>query len=297
MKIDTGEVILDALLRFSIFSGITLKTPSRLSKIELGPLSIPKAGGGIEASLYADLAQLTTNLTTHVDDDMEDCLVQVVQDFSFAVGAAAGATVFIDERTWGPTPSAHTPVFYTTLGKICALAAETTPAPQIRARQGAEEELSITSTEKEVVYTGVQCLSEGLVDCPASLQSVHKYTVTEMLTTAVPSGEEVNWDDTVNAAVETPHAFGKEVRSFEATSGLPISFVPPPPPPPPATSSAEAEEDEDEDEEGVQKSGSDGNDENEDGEGGSSGPNIPLIVGLSVGLGVPVLLAIIGGLM
>lgn len=293
VTIHTGEVVLEALLRFSMFSGITLKTPSFLSDFSIAGHSIPSAGGGIEAAVYANIAQLKTNLTTNVSDDLDDCLVQVSEDFEVALGAAAGATVFLRDRTWGPTPTTHTPIFYTSLSKICALPAATTVA-KIRARQDGDD-LSTTITTTARTYTGVECLSAGLMDCPASLQSVHKYTVTETLSTAVPSGQDVDWDETAGVQALSPSTFGSGAHSLEATAGRPVSFVPPPPP---ATSSASPDdEDEEDSEDGSSSSNNNSSKSGDSDDEGGNGPNLPLIIGLSVGLGVPVLLALIGGVM
>lgn len=292
MTVETDGIVLKALLRLGMFSGFTLKTPSFISDFEIAGHSIPSAGGGIEASVYANLAELTMNITLpdlapsdDEDDDEDeevDCHLRIVQEFQVGLGAVAGATVFLDDKTWGPAPSTYTPIYYTTLLDACALAPS--PTPTLQARQDDEEsdnELSTTTTETEKVYTGTQCLSTGLANCPNSLQSVHKYTVIETLSTAVPSGDDVDWDAVItkSAGPLTATGFGEKALSLLATTGKPVSYVPPPP---------------EETEVGSSGNDDDNDDDDDDTVGGVSKA---VIIGVSVGLGVPLLLGIAGGIL
>jgi hypothetical protein len=73
------------------------------------------------------------------------------------------------------------------------------------------------------------------------------------------------------------------VQRLVATSGVPVSYVPPPPPPPSSTESGKGSE-----------GTGDVLDDIEEVLGGSKGGvSNKLIIGLSVGLGVPVLIGVI----
>lgn len=284
VTVETNGIVLQALLCLGMYSGFTMQTPS-----ELSGLVIPSAGGGIEVSVFANLAELTTNITVPVlapegddddaDEEEEECFLNIVQEFQLGLGAAAGASVFLGEQTWGPVPSTYTPVFFTTLADACAFAPEATQT--LEARQNDEEE-STTTTRTEKIYTGTQCLTAGLLNCPNSLQSVHKYTVTETLTATTTEGEEIDWDSFVAAATQAAsiRSFGDNALALAATTGRPKSYVPPPPP----TASASDDDDDDDDDDGD-------NDGDDDDDGGVS---TGVIVGASVGGGVALILLVAG---
>jgi hypothetical protein len=199
--------VLTALLRASVSAGVNIDTPLDMSFEAFGRnYSVPSAGGGVSVLIYADLARLTTTIGTEIDsDEGEKCAIGTVEDFEVAVGAAAGASVFIHDRTWGPTAATHTPVFYTTLGRVCvAEKASATPAAVEAMQEG-----PLTTTT--VTYTGIQCTSACVLDCPASAQSVHKQTAVE----------------TRQALAPEPLEFGGRACSLGATSGRPTSWVPP----------------------------------------------------------------------
>jgi hypothetical protein len=282
--VETDGILLNAVLRLSMRSGLTLKTPSFLAEISD---RIPSAGGGIEASVFAHLAELNTNITVPALTGDDDCLLRVDEEFRIEIGAAAGASVFLGDRSWGPTPSTQTPLFYTTIADKCALAPS--DIATIEGRQNDDEDLSTTSTVTKKTYTGVQCLSTGLVECPASLQSVHKFTVTETLSSAVPTGVLVDWDSSVGAAALSVLKFGSDVRSLLKTSGPVLSFIPPPEP----TSSGDGISFPNPTEvvdDVVRTFG-------EVLEGSTGGVSNKIIIGVSVGVGVPLVIGSIVGIM
>ena len=157
-------------------------------------------------------------------------------------------------------------------------AARTTPAAieatsAVQRRQG----LSVATTTSEVTYTGVNCLSTGLINCPASLQKTSQFTTTTTLTATVTSGadeDDIDWQTTVSNTVVTTVPFGNSVVSVRSTSGKPVSYVPPPP----TDTSVSGRID------GVL-------------DGNVNGTPNRLIIGLSVGLGVPLLIGILVGAM
>lgn len=278
VTVETEGIVLQALLCLGMYSGFTMSTPSDLSGIV-----IPSAGGGIEVSVFANLAELTTNITIPViapsdseesdsadQPEDEDCFLNVVQEFQIGLGAAAGASVFLGSQTWGPVPSTYTPIFFTTLADAC-VTSPATPTPTLAPRQNGDDD-STTTTKTKKVYTGTQCLSAGLLNCPNSLQSVHKYTVTETLTATTTAGEEIDWDSFVAAPTgpASIREFGNSALALSATTGRPVSYVPPPP------------------------TASSSDDKDGDDNGEKSGVSTGVIIGASVGGGVLLLLIIAG---
>jgi hypothetical protein len=125
-----------------------------------------------------------------------------------------------------------------------------------------------TSTEVTYTYTATQCLSTGLINCPVSLQSTSRNTVTKTLVTVVPSGSEATFVTATPGTSVSAIAFGKNIKAISSTSGSPVSFVPPT-----ATGIV-----------GVL-------------DGKTGGVSNKLIIGVSVGVGVPVLIGVIAGIM
>ncbi|KAJ2966186.1 hypothetical protein NUW58_g10723 [Xylaria curta] len=107
----------------------------------------------------------------------------------------------IGPETWGPDPSTKIPIFYTTLADECAESVTktasatvvTTPTPTIAAR--ADANMTTTTLRDKVTFTGLVCISTGLAECPASLQSTTKVTSTRTLVTTVPSGSKATFPD------------------------------------------------------------------------------------------------------
>lgn len=167
---------------------------------------------------------------------------------------------------------------------MCAIQGrtQTTTASTAAITARADEDLTTTTLTKKVTYSGIGCQTTGFVNCPESLQTTTKVTSTLTLITAVPSGSEATFPETTGTTVASAVPFGTNRKSIDATTGAPASYVPPPPP----TSSAEV--------------GGIG------GIGGASSEGLPdqvhgvdtrIIIGVSVGLGVPVIAAIIAGIL
>jgi hypothetical protein len=215
--------------------------------------------------VWADVAQFVTNVTAAPAGSGSTCELPVVEEYSFLLGANAGATLAIGEHTWGPTPNTQIPIWYTTLLDACAVTGSATAAASAAAATiAARDDLTTTTTSTEITYTATACLSTGLVNCPVSLQSTSKNTVTKTLVTAVPSGSEVTFPATVQNTVVSTLAFGTNIREISATSGSPVSYVPTPS----SRSSSVIE-------------------------GETGGVSNKVIIGVSVGVGVPVLVTIV----
>ncbi|KAI1503978.1 hypothetical protein F5X99DRAFT_406355 [Biscogniauxia marginata] len=264
--------LIKAVLRLGLHAGLEVSTPT----VPIPSLGfVTRASAGIEVGVFADLAEFATNITVAPDGDDEDCALRVQQTYQLGLGAAAGATLAIGLQTWGPAPATQIPIWYTTLADICATSAtrtSTVTTPTITAR--ADEDLSTTTLTQKMTFTGVGCSSPGLVNCPISLQVTTKITSTSTIVTAVPSGSEVTFPAAVQTTVSSMVPFGTNVKSITATTGSPTSFVPPPP-----TASGQ-------------------NGVSEDTPLGQvGGVDTRVIIGVSVGLGVPAVAGIIAGLL
>ncbi|KAI1773260.1 hypothetical protein F4818DRAFT_423730 [Hypoxylon cercidicola] len=277
VTVESAGAILKAVLRVGVKAGFELATPT----VFVPTLGLSTgASAGVGVSVWADVAEFTTNITAAPEGDHEDCSLMVEQTYQFALGAAAGATLAIGPETWGPAPNTNIPIFYTTIADICAIQGRTTTTTAstaaITAR--ADEELETTTLTKKVTFTGTGCETTGLVNCPATMQTTTKVTSTLTLITVIPSGSEATFPETTGTGVANPVPFGKNMKSIDATTGSPTSYTPPPP-----TSST------------TSTAGIEGpSPEHPLGE--VRGVDTRLIIGVSVGLGVPILAAIIFGI-
>ncbi|KAI1759529.1 hypothetical protein GGR53DRAFT_140672 [Hypoxylon sp. FL1150] len=275
VTVESAGGILKALLRVGIKAGFELETP---------PVIIPStslstsASAGVGVSVWADIAELVTNITAVPEGDDEDCALRVEQTYQFGLGAAAGATLAIGFETWGPAPSTNIPIFYTTLADVCAIQGRTTATTTastaaITAR--ADDDLETTTLTKTVTFTGTGCEITGLANCPVTMQTTTKVTSTLTHVTVIPSGSEATFPETTGTGVATPVPFGTNMKTIDATTGSPTSYTPPPP-----TSSIS----------GISGPTS------EHPLGEVHGVDTRVIIGVSVGIGVPVLAAIIIGI-
>ncbi|OBT73161.1 hypothetical protein VF21_07918 [Pseudogymnoascus sp. 05NY08] len=270
-----ADLILTAVLRLGIRSGLEFSTPTSF----IGGVPV-KFSTGIEVGVWADVAKLVTNVTAAPDH--ADCPLQVVEEYSMLVGANAGASLAVGEHSWGPAPSTQVPIWYTTLVDICA-GAKTAAASAVTSAAVVGREEGMTTTVTVVTKTATLCLSTGLVECPASLQSAVTNLVTSTLVAAVPVGTaEAAFTTTAGGAVVKTKAFGAGAKLIGATSGSPVSYVP-------TISSTTTTS-------APTSSGSTST-STVDGvlEGKTKGVSNKVIIGVSVGLGVPVLILIIAG--
>ncbi|KAI1359782.1 hypothetical protein F5Y08DRAFT_318779 [Xylaria arbuscula] len=272
VTVQSASGVLTARLRIGLHAGLSLESK------ELGPFT--SVSTGTEVLVYADLAEFTTNITATPDGDDSDCQLRVQQVYQLALGAAAGATLAIGDETWGPAPSTKIPIFYTTLADECAksktrsaaVAVVSTSTPAVAARA---DDTTTTTLSEEVTFTGVVCISTGFTECPASLQSTTKVTSTRTLVTEVVSGSDATFPATTQDIVAETISFSENMKTVAATTGSPVSYTPPPSSSSSATTTP------------GQGGGDGGSQEGQSKE--TSGSNKPLIIGLSVGLGVPFL--------
>jgi hypothetical protein len=217
---------------------------------------------GIESGAFANVATFSTN----VSQGGKDCDVQAVQSYRFDVGAASGANLRAGTQRWGPTPN-KTNNFLSMAGDtFCATtgsSAVVTPTPTTnnKARQAAVT-TTISTTQ---VFVGQACMSSGLVNCPVSLQTTATFPTMLTLVTALPSGVTPTFPQTVLSSVVSTATFGRQVKNMS------------PPPSPSSTADASAD---------TSSSIIDGY---------TGGISNKAIIGVSIGLGVP-LLVVLGAL-
>jgi hypothetical protein len=284
VTIESAGVVLSATLRIGAQVGFEITTGAAIGVF-------PAVSGGIEVGVFANIAELITNVTVASDDD--ECDVRVVQGYQFALGAQAGATVMVKTEEYGPAYETSVPIWYTELADVCGIKGKSTPTPTPavtpRAIANRVAEYTTTTLTTPVTYTGVACMESTLVDCPVSLQTTTQYTSTKTLITTALSGMDVDFPETTFTSVPSIVTFGSNVQTLTATSGSPVSYVPPPP------SDVSTKEHDDSDDNSDDDSDDDRSfKEKLNGEIG--GVNKKAVIGGSVGGGIA-LIAIIGGLL
>ncbi|RAH86230.1 hypothetical protein BO86DRAFT_385727 [Aspergillus japonicus CBS 114.51] len=264
-----GYGSLQALLQLEASVGFDIAPAESLSVLEAVKFS---AGIGAEVFAYVADFQLEVNGTTRQD---ADCAFQAVAEYTLAVGAAAGATVAVDTYQWGPSPNTTVPVFYTTFASLCAgskkttAPATTTPSATLAQRDGGLETTTLSTVTQ---YTLVQCASSGLVNCPVALQTTTSVETELTTVLTVTSGAAATFPTNTFASLSRASPFGSGARTLLATSGSPVSYIPP------ATTSTST------------RSAATGSNSTTGHE--HHGNHNNLIIGLSVGLGVPAVVAL-----
>jgi len=255
-------MVLTAVLRVGAHAALEIGTPS------FGIVSEEiRASAGVEVGVWVDVAEFTTNVT---NSGSNGCELHVVEVYSLLVGANAGATVAVDEHNWGLTPNTSTAIFTITLADACAVtktssavAGGVTSSRAVKARATNSGELTTTTISTTMTYTGIACLSKGMVNCPASLQTTSKYSAERTLITSVPSGSKATFPAAYQSTVASTVAFGKNAKALNSVSGTPSTYTAGPSKP-------------------VIN-------------GKTGGVSNKIIIGVSVGVGVPVLIAILAG--
>ncbi|KAI0127637.1 hypothetical protein BJ170DRAFT_381506 [Xylariales sp. AK1849] len=257
VTVQSSGAVLKAVLRVGASAGFDLDPPD--DSFGLDP------SAGVMVGVFAHIAEFITNVTAAPEGDDNGCELRVAETYQLAIGAVAGATVALQGHTWGPVPATTIPVFYTTLADACAVrgtATSTATATTIALR--ADGDLTTKTISTVVAYTGVACISTELVNCPASLQTTTKTTSTLMFTTAVPSGVTPTFPATTQDTVPSTIEFGASVKALFSSAGVPASFVP--------TPSSDASP-----------------------LGAVWGVDERIVIGVSVGVGTPLILAIVAG--
>lgn len=209
----------------------------------------------METILFADVANLTmrvaaSNNGSAASDlgdgvgDLPNCggsndLV-VEEVFGFGIGAAAGASVQIgDFLSWGIGPTSMLPVYYTTVAQCVggasadASVTTTSTAPKASGRDrravAAADAETTTVISTTFTHSAVGCRSAGLINCPASLQTTAVTSTASTTTLTVRSGTEATWPaPTATTPLTSTATFGNNAKSIAlSASGTPSSFVPP----------------------------------------------------------------------
>lgn len=120
--------------------------------------------------------------------------------------------------------------------------------------------METTTLSRTMTYTAVQCEETGVVNCPASAEIRRTRTEVETLVTAVPDGSTATWPESITAVSVDTRSFGDGAVSINTYTGEP-----------------EADGDED--------------------DGKTGGVSNDVIIGVSVGVGVPVIVAIAAGIL
>ena len=245
------------------------KTPDSLTLFNQSV--IPSVGGGIVAQVFADISQVVANISTPSQGD--GCDFDMVALYGFNIGAGVGATFTLDSHTWGPDMSTSTAIYYTTMPSLCATKANSTTssATATSTTTGgflAKRDLTTTTLSTTQIFSGVGCESPGLVNCPGSLQTTLKSTSTITLVTAVPSGSTAAFPTLTLNSVASTVAFGPSAHILAVIEGSPRSYMPPASPTPGGATPHNIIS------------------------GSTGGVPNRVIIGVSVGLGVPVVAAI-----
>lgn len=295
-------MVLKGVLRIALKVGLELDTGGIAPALNKTPFNIE---AGIVAEVFANVAEFITNVTGSglssksskpESSDPSSCNLAVIQEYQFALGAGAGATVAVGFQTWGPMPTTSTPIFYTTLASACAIRKPTPgiPAPlaptapsssssagllnNIFNRQATPSPtptapLTTTTLTTTLLFTGQSCKSSGLINCPASLQISSTYLSSLTLITSIPRGVKATFPVTrfSSVPVESAVPFGDGAKKMISSTGVPTSFVP----------------------------GPTGVVDDVKGwlEGSTGGLGNKVLLGVVVGLGVPVLVGVVAGIL
>lgn len=282
MTVSTSGVVFDATLRLGVTAGLNMSQ-------DLGKDFI-KLAAGASATVYADIARFTTNITTPLTLELaerdDECLMPVVESYEFGVGAMAGAFVQLAGEKWGPTPETSVQIYYTTLYSACAIDRASATAPAEGRQTGlalltGRADLTAAEVTSVVTVTNILCQSTGLRNCPASLETTVQVTTTSTVVVSVTDGEVPVFPATATTGrVAAVAAFGEAVQRLKGSSGSPVSYVPP----------VET------DSSGIRHGVSGVIDDAKDEYDGMSEESKRLVIGLSAGLGGAFIVCVIAGI-
>ncbi|KAF3923948.1 hypothetical protein AA313_de0209574 [Arthrobotrys entomopaga] len=271
VTVESAGVILKAVIRLEVRAGYEISTaPLFLLAGGIAEGLDLTASSGIEVSIWADIAELSTNVTVYPNSNGDNnCKLEVEESYNNAVGGAAGATVAIAGYEWGPSPETSIPIWGVTFTQCAISGSPTSSGAAVQAAEGS----TTTTLSTAATYVATQCVSTGLINCPVSLQSTTKVIGEETMVAAVASGSKATYPPTTESTVGSTSTFGTNAQSLFVTSG------------PSATGSNYSGPGSD----SGSGSGSGGSDS------GSSddSKNRKIILGVCIGLGGPILIAIV----
>lgn len=247
VTVNSATVTFDAILRVSVSVGVDLEAPtSGVSSLitDLLDGAGVDVSAGLEMVVFTDVAHFLTNITADPSDST--CEILVEEQYTFAMGAGVAATLGLTiestaAHTWGPAPTSTVPIFYTTLGSVCAssktsstTAATTAAAKRAalplaslgpRAASAAPSPLTPFTLTQSVDFTAISCLVSNSANCPLSAQTTSIVASVSTIITSVPSGSTPTWPATVVSSVSAI-PFGTNAKQMISSSGAPTSFVP-----------------------------------------------------------------------
>ncbi|KAG8355394.1 hypothetical protein FVEN_g6874 [Fusarium venenatum] len=203
LKFQFDRVELDVELEATFTGGMTyrinlLKTRGMHIKI-VGYIFM---GLIFPSTSYLVEAELTIKSGFHVklDDGILLKMVPFAEDVSDMVFNVGGSS-------WGPTASTEIPIF----------------TASVTAND--DDDLETTTLTRQKILRNIACLTAGLLDCPASLQTALKTFITESLVTVLSSGEDAIWPMMTGSVTCSPIEFGDNVKEMVTANGKPITYT------------------------------------------------------------------------
>jgi hypothetical protein len=269
----SAEVVFAATLRIGVHFGLTIG--SEQNPVGIVGLEDAQFRAGLEVAVFADVAEFITSVT--YVPKRKGCELKVEQVYNLALGAIAGAYIKVDapslrinSRSWGPDNKVYTAVFTKTLANICATSkTRTIPEVSMTAANKNRRDPTTTSFGSEITGGAVECLPTDTDGCPISLHDTASDAYKRPFGKVAASATRSAFTGSAVSGVRSLKSFGANAKSIKATSGKPVAYTEASPTP---------------------------THHNLDLVTGG-GTNRKLAIGLGVGLGIPLLAAIVGAFM
>jgi hypothetical protein len=133
-----------------------------------------------------------------------------------------GATLGLKTHTLGPDLETQTAIFSTTIASVCV---STKTSSSTNAVLAIRADLTPTTVETLVTYTGTGCISQT-INCPASWQTPYLTSYTSTYATVAASGVSVAFPNTTDSSVASTVDFGPSVYDLGKSSGTPKTYDP-----------------------------------------------------------------------
>jgi hypothetical protein len=260
-------VSLKAVLRIGARVGLRTGVEMPVGNIDFG------VGAGI--SFFADVAAFEARVESidpALASEGADCVIEATNTYGFAVGGAVGASAYFQETTWGPVLESTTALVSEIYPPVCVEYVTSASASLVDGSLVARQTMNVPSTTTENP-TAVVCKSPGLLNCPLSLQEIVTGTVTRVLTVSTTEDDQGSQGSSSTLSIDfSTRPFGSAARDLKATAGIPT----------PVKSAT------------VVYSSSSSDSDVEAGSSKADGNSRNIIIGVSVGIGVPLFAGILG---
>lgn len=231
-------------------------------------LKAADATAEIVAQLWVDVAQLKTTISAASSLSGKACELHVSEEYVLGVGASAGYLLQYKNHTWGPLLATEIPIYSTLLAQACIKSRTSTAVTSSATVKARQQALSLTESTSTTTFMAVECQSVGMINCPASLQSVIKSESEVVYTATLASKGATPVYPTQKSGPLSTVAFGPAALTMGGpSSGAPVAYT--------STPGADIK-----------------NDINNILNGGI---NNKIILGVSIGVGLPVLIGLIAG--